>query len=169
MKNVFRPATLGGIEVSKNVANYKSTAETSLGALVILNDTAKTFTTVSSTDLAKEGVYALWQNPNADFHSVLGAGTNSYKVGAGEFGRLLYLPALVGIKDGIEIGGADLIVGTGHEVGDILVANAAGKYAVTGDASEYAISFVIRDVIEEYDFTRYICEVVLGEDTIISV
>ena len=164
--NVFRPATLGGIEVSKNVANYKSTAETALGALVILNDNAKTFTTVASVEQAKEGVYALWQNPNAENHSVRGDGTNSYKLGESEYGRLLYLPALFGIKDGVEMGG-DIIVGT-HTKGVILVANAAGKYEATGDASEYAISFVVQDVIEEYDFTRYVCEVVPGEDAVAS-
>lgn len=159
MKSVFRPATLGGIEASKNVPNYTATAETMLGALVKLDDIAKTFTAVASADEAKATGYALWQYPNADAHSVLGEGTNFYTVKEGQYGRLLYLPALAGIKDGIEMGG-DIIATTGLVLGDILVANADGKYEKTADAAGYAVSFKINDIIEEHDFTRYICEVI---------
>lgn len=165
--SVFRPATLGGIEMSKNIANYKATAETELGALVKLNDATKKFTAVASVAEAKAAVYALWQYPNADFSSVLGTGTNSHKVSADEFGRLLYLPALVGIKDGVEIGGAIIATGT-YAVGDILVANAAGKYEETADATGYAISLVIREIIKEYDFDRYICEIVIPAEATIT-
>lgn len=156
--SVFRPATLGGIESSKNVANFKATAETKLGALVKLNHEDKEFTTVASVSEAKNAVYALWQYASAEFHSVLGTGTNYHNIKAGEFGRLLYLPSLVGIVDGIEIGGDIIATGT-YAIGDVLVANASGLYEKTADASEYAISFVIRDIIDEYDGKRYICEV----------
>ena len=166
--SIFRPATLGGIETSKNVANYKATAETEIGALVKLNDTAKEFTTVASEGEAKAAVYAVWQNQDADFASVLGSGTNYTTVKAGEFGRLLYLPTFVGLKDGIEMGGDIIAAGT-LAVGDTLVANSAGKYAKTEDDSTYAISFVIREIIEETDFPRYICEVTIPEASATSV
>lgn len=165
---VFRPATIGGIEMSKNVANYKATAETKIGALVALNDATKKFTTVSNTGEAKAAVYAVWQYLNADAHSVLGKGSNFHTVKADEFGRLLYLPALVGIKDGIEMGGDIIAEGT-YAIGNTLVADANGKYVKTEDASGYAISFVIRDIIEEYDFPRYICEIVIPATDVVSV
>lgn len=158
--SVFRPYTLGGIETSKNVADYKATAETKLGALVKLDDAKKTFTTVASADEAKAAVYALWQYANADFSSVLGKGTNYHNINAGEFGRLLYLPSLVGIKEGVEIGGDIIAEGT-YNIGDTLVVNESGLYAA-GEATGYAVSFVIRDIIDEYDGKRYICEVVAG-------
>lgn len=161
MKSVFRIATLNGIETSKNVPNYTATAETMLGALVALNDADKTFTTVASEDEAKASVYAVWQYLNADAHSVLGEGSNYTTLKEGQFGRLLYLPALVGLKDGVEMGGDIIATGT-YAIGDILVANASGTYEKTADATGYAVSFVINDIIEEYDFTRYICEIVVG-------
>ena len=159
--SVFKIYTLGGIESSKNIATYKATAETKMGALVSINETNKTFTAVSSANEAKAGVYALWQYANADFSSVLGKGTNYHNLGAGEFGRLVYLPSLVGIKEGVEIGGDIIATGT-YAVGDVLVANASGLYESTDDASAYAVSFVIREIIDEYDGKRYICEVVAG-------
>lgn len=156
--SVFRPATLGGIETSKNIANYKATAETKLGALVKINDADKTFTTVSSEDEAKAAVYALWQYPNADFSSVLGKGTNYHNIAKGEFGRLLYLPSLAGIKDGVEIGGDIIATGT-YAKGDILVAGANGTYGKVEIATGYAVALIIRDIIDEYDGKRYICEI----------
>ena len=44
--SVFKIYTLGGIESSKNIATYKATAETKMGALVSINETNKTFTAV---------------------------------------------------------------------------------------------------------------------------
>ena len=169
MKSIFRPATLGGIEAaSRNLPNYKATAETMLGALVKLDDVNKTFTTVASVDEAKVAKYAVWQYLNADAYSVLGEGSNYHTVKAGEFGRLIYLPALVGFKHGVEIGGDIIATGT-YEVGDTLVANKDGKYEKAIDASDYAISLVIREIIEEYDFTRYICEVVTDNASSTSI
>lgn len=169
MKSIFRPATLGGIEAaSRNLPSYKATAETMMGALVTLNDTAKTFTAVASVAEAKAAKYAVWQYLNADAYTVLGDGSNYHTVKAGEFGRLIYLPALVGFKDGVEIGG-DIIATGSYAVGDILVANANGKFEETADASEYAISLVIREIIEDYDFTRYVCEVVTDNASSTSI
>ena len=157
--SIFRPYTLGGIETSKNIANYKAAGETKLGALVKLDESKKEFATVASEAEAKASVYALWQYANADFSSVLGKGTNYHNIKEGEFGRLIYLPSLVGIKEGVEIGG-DIIAEGVIALGDTLVANASGLYEVTQDATGYAVSFIVRDIIDEYDGKRYICEVV---------
>ena len=166
--SVLKIATLGGIEMSKNVGTYSATANTEIGALVKLNDSAKTFTTVASTQEAKEATYILGQATNADFNSVLGKGTNYYVVSAGEMGRLFYLPAFVGIKEGIEIGGDIITTGVSYTVGDTLVAAATGKFVKIADATGYAVSLVIREIIKEYDFDRYVVEIVIPAETSIT-
>lgn len=153
--------TVGAVEKAVNVGTYSSTAETEIGALVVLDDTAKTFTAVASLSDAQAAEYVVCQYLNADANSVLGNGTNYATVASGEKGRLVYLPSLVGLKESIELGG-DVVTEAEYAVGDILVADSTtGLYVAIADATGYATSLVIREIIEDVDFDRYVCEVVI--------
>lgn len=153
--SVFRPASLNGIATGKNVANYKASAEMELGTIVALNDETKVFSPSAS------GEYAVWQYADADAH-IRGLGTNFAKVAKDEFARLVYLPALVGLKDGVEIGGAVVAETGAIAVGDILIADDNGKYIKGVIAT---IGFKVVEIVEEHDGKRYICEVVLEDNS----
>jgi len=152
--SVFRPASLNGIATGKNVADYKASAKMELGTIVALDDTTKTFAPSAT------GEYAIWQYADADAN-IRGLGTNYTVIEEGTFARLVYLPALVGLKDGVEIGGEVIAETNAIAVGDVLIADTNGKYVkVPAGAATYVVAFKVTDIIEEHDFTRYICEVV---------
>lgn len=150
--SVFRPASLNGIATGKNVANYKADADMELGTIVSLDDATNTFTADAN------GEYAVWQYADTDAN-VRGLGTNYAIVKEDTFARLFYLPALVGLKDGIEIGGEVVDTTTAITVGSTLIANANGKYEV-GTATK--LGFKVIEIVQEHDFPRYICEVTIA-------